>query len=94
MTALGESLPEILLDVGSTPTVSTTFLAPERNLWSSLFTTDASVFKQYSDFCDFDENAYEHVHTYTDVGFLREKVRKIVRSKVPEIAKNRQKTQA
>ena len=35
------------------------FLSPERNLWSSLFATDASAFKRYGDFADFDENAYE-----------------------------------
>ena len=80
--------------MGSTPTISTTFEASEVKLWSFFIATDASDFKRCCDFADFDENAYGPVHTYTDVGFLREIVRKIVRSKVPEIAKNRQKTQA
>jgi len=72
----------------------TTFLAPERNLRGSLFATDASVFKRYGDFDRSGENARRPAHTHADIGFLTRIVGKKVGSKVPEIAKNRQKTQA
>ena len=87
MTALGESLPEILLDVGSTPTVSTIVKAPERNLWSSLFATDRSDFRRYSDFDGSYENTCRHAYTYPDIGFLGKIVAKMVRAKVLEIVK-------
>ena len=87
MTALGESLPEIFLDVGSIPTVSTIVKAPERNLWSSFIATDCSDFKLSGGFADFDENAHIPSHTYPDIGFQGGKVRKLVRSEVPDFAK-------
>ena len=84
----------MLLDVGSTPTISTIVQAPERNLWSSLFATDCSDFKQYGDFDGSGENARRPVHTNADIVFLTGIVGKKVGTKVPEIVKNRQKTQA
>ena len=78
----------------SIPLASTIVKAPERNLWSSLFATDRSDFRRYSDFDGSGENARRPAYTHADVGFLTRIVGKKVGTKVPEIAKNRQKTQA
>ena len=77
----------MLLDVGSTPTISTIVKASERNLWSSLFATDCSDSKRYSDFDGSYENTCRHAYTYPDIGFLGKIVAKMVRAKVLEIVK-------
>ena len=46
----------------STILSSTTFEASEVKLWSSFIATDASVFKQYSVFAAFGENACKPVY--------------------------------
>ena len=61
--------------------------APERNLWSSLFATDRSDFRRYSDFDGSYENTCRHAYTYPDIGFLGKIVAKMVRAKVLEIVK-------
>ena len=76
----------MLLDVGSTPTISTTFLAPERNLWSSLFATNTSIFKLFNDFGDICENARILVYTHPSRGFWSIIVAEMVAAKVPKIA--------
>ena len=75
------------MDVGSNIVGLTIVKAPERNLWSSLFATDRSDFRRYSDFDRSGENARRPAYTHADVGFLTRIVGKKVGTKVPEIAK-------
>ena len=74
------------LEESSNPMGLTTDQAPERNLWSSLFATNTSIFKQFGDFGDFCENPRIPAYTHVSRGFLDEIVAEMVAGKVPKNA--------